>query len=71
MAPSSFYFCNLFHLFSKRVDKTIDLLQKFPNVLPRTSKLFVRPQSQQPKRVISVLISATYIDIMLHIFCLF
>ena len=44
MASSIIHFFNLFHLSFKRVSKTVGLLRKFPNLLPKTSKLFVRPQ---------------------------
>ena len=42
MVPSAIYFFNLFLLSCKRVSKTVGLLRKFQNVLPRTSKLFIR-----------------------------
>ena len=43
MDASAIYLFNLFLLFCKGVSKTVGLLLKFPNILPRTSKLFVRP----------------------------
>ena len=45
MAVSTIYLFNLFLLSCKRVSTTKGLLQKYPNVLPRISKLFARPQS--------------------------
>ena len=42
MAASVIYLFNLFFLPCKRVSKTVGVLQKFSNVFPRASKLFVR-----------------------------
>ena len=42
MATSVISFFSLFLLSCKRVSRTVDLLRRFPNVLPRTSRLFVR-----------------------------
>ena len=43
MAVFTIYFFNLFLLSCKRVSKTVNLFQKFPNVFQRTSKMFVIP----------------------------
>ena len=43
MAASSNCFFNLFPLSCKHVGKTVSLLQKFQNVLPGTTKLFIIP----------------------------
>ena len=40
MAASAIYFFNLFLLSCKRVSKAV---RKFPNILPKTSRLFVSP----------------------------
>ena len=43
MATTTIYFFNLFLLSVKRVSKATGLLRDFQNVLPRTSKLFIKP----------------------------
>ena len=43
MVAFAIYFFNLFLLPCKRVSQVVYLLRKFPNVLLRTSKLFIRP----------------------------
>ena len=43
MASSTIYFFNIFLLSRKGVRKTVGLLRKFQNVLPKTSKLLLRP----------------------------
>ena len=42
MAAYAIYFFNLFLLSCKRVSKTAGLLEKFQNILPRTSRLLIR-----------------------------
>ena len=42
IAAPAIYFFNLFLLSYKRVCKTVGLLLKLQNVLPRTSKLFIK-----------------------------
>ena len=43
MADSTIQSISLFLLSSKRVNKTVGLLRKLQNVLPRTSKLLIKP----------------------------
>ena len=46
MAASTIYFSKLFLLSRKHVRKSVGLLGKSQNILPKTSKLFIRPHDE-------------------------